>query len=217
MIFDDHDLRQINQAYIKSLDIVTLEKPASKLLEDLKEARERLNQNPNNSSRPPSSTEPWVMADIEDEEETEDEEGSDTAGKESTSGSTESKENQEKKSTEPGKPGKQKGAEGKGRTQQLKITGTVIHFAEACSVCDRKLSEADFTARTGHYVIDILMGDEDQPGITVTNIKHLYGDTVCLCGHVMHSAPHRCEKEEDRGVELTEWHLVEEFSKGLTA
>lgn len=213
MIFNDHDLRQINQAYIESLDIVTLEKLASKLLEDLKEARERLNRNPNNSSRPPSSTEPWVTADIEDEERTEDEAGSDAAGRESTSGSTESKENQEKKSTESGKPGKQKGAEGKGRTQRLEITGIVIHFAEECSVCDRKLSEADFTARTGH----ILMGDEDRPGITATNIKHLYGDTACLCGHVMHSAPHRCEKEEDWDVELTEWHLVEEFSKGLTA
>lgn len=71
MIFDDHDLRQINQAYIESLDSETAKKLASKLLEDLKEARERLNQNPNNSSRPPSSTEPWIIADFEDEKETE--------------------------------------------------------------------------------------------------------------------------------------------------
>ena len=75
MIFNDRDLRQINQAYIKSLDIETLEKLASKLLEDLKEARERLNQNPNNSSRPPSSTEPWIIANIEDEEKTEEANG----------------------------------------------------------------------------------------------------------------------------------------------
>ena len=171
-----------------------------------------MNQNPNNSSRPPSSTEPWIIADFEDEKETEVEEGSDNAGKESSSGSKRSEKNQKKKdkekSAEPGKPGKQKGAEGKGRTQRLKITGIVIHFAEVCSVCDRKLSEADFTARTGHFVIDILMGEEDQPGITLTNIKHLYGDTVCPCGHVMHSVPHRCEKEEDRDVELSEWRLV---------
>ncbi len=212
MIFDDCDLRQIDQSYIESLNIETARKLASKLLEDLKEARERLNQNPHNSSRPPSSTEPWIRADIEDEEETEVEERNDIAGKESSSGSQESEENQKKKdkekSPEPGKPGKQKGAEGKGRTQRMAITGIVIHFAEVCSVCDRELCEADFTARTGHYVIDILMGEEAQPGITVTNTKHLYGDTVCACGHVMHTAPHRCEKEEDWDVELTEWHLV---------
>lgn len=208
MIFDDHDLRQINQSYIESLDAETAKKLASKLLEDLKEARERMNQNPNNSSRPPSSTEPWIIAEIEDEEKTENEKGSDTADDESSSGSTESKENQDKKSAEPGKPGKQKGAEGKGRMQRLEITGTVIHFAEVCSVCDRELSEADFTARTGHYVIDIDMGEEEQPGIRVTNTKHIYGDTVCPCGHVMHSAPNRCGKEEDWDVELSEWHLV---------
>ncbi len=208
MIFSDQDLRQINQSYIESLDTETLEKLASKLLEDLKEARERLNQNPNNSSRPPSSTEPWIIANIEDEEKAEEKKGSDTADDESSTGSTESKENQEKKSAEPGKPGKQEGAEGKGRTQRLKITGVVIHFAEECSICERELSEADFTARTGHYVIDIEMGEEGQPGIRVTNTKHIYGDTVCPCGHVMHSAPHRCEKEEEWDVELTEWHLV---------
>ncbi len=50
-------------------------KLAVKLLEDLKETRERLNQNPNNSSRPPSSIEPWVVAQIE--EDTGDQEESD--------------------------------------------------------------------------------------------------------------------------------------------
>ena len=206
MIFSDHDLRQINQAYIESLDIETAKKLASKLLEDLKEARERLNQNPNNSSRPPSSTEPWIIADIEAEED------SDAAGKDSSSGSERSEANEKKsdkkQNTKSRKPGKQKGAEGKGRTQRLKITGIVVHFAEQCAICDRELTESDFTARTGHYVIDIIMGEEDQPGITLTNVKHLYGDTVCPCGHVMHSVPHRCEKEEDWDVELTEWHLV---------
>jgi transposase len=34
-------------------------KPSTKLLSDLKEARERLDQNPSNSSRPPSSQAPW--------------------------------------------------------------------------------------------------------------------------------------------------------------
>ena len=213
MIFDDHDLRQINQTYIESLDSETAKKLASKLLEDLKEARERLNQNPKNSSRPPSSTEPWVIAEIEDEEEKEVEKGSDTtAGKKSSSASKRNEKDQKKKdkknSSKCSKAGKQRGAEGKGRTQRLAVTGIVIHFAEVCSVCDRKLTEADFTARTGHYVIDILMGEKKQLGITVTNTKHLYGETVCSCGHIMGSVPHRCEKEEDWDVELSEWHLV---------
>ena len=39
------------------------------MLEDLKEAREQINQNPKNSSRPPSSVEPWIKSEIEDDEE----------------------------------------------------------------------------------------------------------------------------------------------------
>ncbi len=90
MIFNDHDLRQINQAYLESLDIESAKKLASKLLEDLKEARERLNQNPNNSSRPPSSTEPWVVAQIE--EDTGDQEASDSGDEEDSSDSSGEKE-----------------------------------------------------------------------------------------------------------------------------
>ncbi len=214
MIFDDDDLRQIDEAYVKSLDIETAKKLAVKLAEDLKEARERLNQNPNNSSRPPSSVEPWVVAETEDGVAAG--QGSDSGGEESSpdpksgEAGTEKEDKKEdgEKSDSSRRPGKQQGAAGKGRTQQLLLTGTVIHFAELCCVCDRELSEADFTARTGYFVIDIATGDEAQPIITLTNTKHLYGDTKCPCGHIMHTAPHRCEKEEDWNVELTEWRLV---------
>jgi len=210
LILTDDDLRQIDRDYVESLDVESKDKLILKLLEDLKEARERLNQNPHNSSRPPSSTEPWIVAQIE--EETGKQEESDSGDEEDSSGSSGEEEADEKKKDKKRdgsrKPGKQKGAEGKGRTQQLQVTGTVIHFAEQCPICDRELTESDFTACTGHYVIDIVMGDENQPGITLTNTLHLYGDTACPCGHVTHTAPHRCAKEEGWDVELTEWHLV---------
>jgi len=35
------------------------------LVEDLKEAHDRLNQNPSNSSRPPSSKDPWIIKRLE--------------------------------------------------------------------------------------------------------------------------------------------------------
>ena len=210
MILTDEDLRQIDRDYVESLDAETRAKLILKLLEDLKETRERLNQNPHNSSRPPSSTEPWVVAQIE--EKTGDQEESDSGDEEDSSGSSGQDEADEKKKDTKRdgsrKPGKQQGAEGKGRTQQLEVTGTVIHSAKQCPICDRELSESDFTASTGHYVIDIVMGDEDQPGITLSNTLHLYGETACPCGHVAHTVPHRCAKEEEWDVELTEWHLV---------
>ncbi len=50
-----HDLQQFNNDYLSSLSVTLLIQLCLKLLVDLKEAHDRLNQNPQNSSRPPSS------------------------------------------------------------------------------------------------------------------------------------------------------------------
>jgi transposase len=67
MLLSDHDLRQIDEMYLKSLCSEDLIGVSIRLLNDLKEAKDRLNQNPGNSSRPPSSREPWVVAQIKEE------------------------------------------------------------------------------------------------------------------------------------------------------
>ena len=59
MHLSDHSLRQIDDAYVRSLDPETLRGLSLRLLADLKDARDRLNQGPENSSRPPSSRPPW--------------------------------------------------------------------------------------------------------------------------------------------------------------
>ncbi len=53
-------MRQIDDAYVRSLDPEALRGLSVRLLADLKEARERLNQGPTNSSRPPSRRAPWA-------------------------------------------------------------------------------------------------------------------------------------------------------------
>jgi hypothetical protein len=73
MVLKDHDLRQLDEERIRDLkekDPEALVNLSIRLLEDLKDARERLNQNPSNSSRPPSTQAPWFRA-REDEEDTE--------------------------------------------------------------------------------------------------------------------------------------------------
>jgi transposase len=54
-----HDLRQLDDGYLQQLPEAALRVLSSTLLADLKEAQERLQQNPSNSSRPPSSRLPW--------------------------------------------------------------------------------------------------------------------------------------------------------------
>ncbi|MGP8329785.1 MAG: hypothetical protein ACT6FF_05660, partial [Methanosarcinaceae archaeon] len=52
-------LRQIDEEYIDSLSLEKLRHLSKKILDDLKEARDRLNQTPENSSRPSGSFAPW--------------------------------------------------------------------------------------------------------------------------------------------------------------
>ena len=59
MHLSPHSLRQIDDAYLRSLDPEALRGLSVRLLADLKEAWDRLNQGPENSSRPPSSRAPW--------------------------------------------------------------------------------------------------------------------------------------------------------------
>ncbi|MEA3411939.1 MAG: DUF6444 domain-containing protein, partial [Pseudomonadota bacterium] len=135
MLLGKNSLRQIDEAYIHSLSHDDLIKLSTKLLDDLKEARERLDQNPKNSSRPPSTQAPWVSAEesdaddagCEEEEETGAEEaegqaqadrseaGEEAPGKEEGTAPTQT----ESEESEPPsrKAGKQKGAPGYGRTQ----------------------------------------------------------------------------------------------------
>ena len=58
-----HDLKQMNKATLARLSPEQLLSISERMLDDLQEAMDRLNQNSNNSSRPPSSTPPWASND----------------------------------------------------------------------------------------------------------------------------------------------------------
>jgi transposase len=60
MHLSDYDLRQFDDAYLDRLSPVQARALLGKALADLKAARERLGQNPSNSSRPPSTRAPWA-------------------------------------------------------------------------------------------------------------------------------------------------------------
>jgi len=216
MRLTDHDLRQIDEAYLDGLSAEALREVSKRLCDDLKEARERLNQTPENSSRPPSTRAPWTEAQSETEAEEDEEEQAAEGAKPTPDLGSEDQlpkkpkvKAEAKPSDSPRKPGKQPGDPGHGRTQHLPVTGEVVHRAEQCSACGQVLDEhAPFVACTGHYVLDIDWGDEAAPGIRVTHTKHLYGDTCCGCGHQTRRLPQRAEKDVQWSVEISEWHLV---------
>jgi len=212
MHLKDHDLKQLNRDYFASLSSEQLLDLTEKLLNDLRDARDRQNQTPQNSSRPSGSYPPWEQVqlpdsqertdDIDSNEDTEDKKSKDDAPAESNTEDTENKPDSQKKR----KPGKQVGAKGFGRTVKQPVTGEVVHKAEQCAGCGQEFEEdAPFARRTGSYTLDI---KKVELGIEVTNVLHIYGATGCECGHWTESEHGRCEREEEWDVEITEWHLV---------
>lgn len=227
MKLNKFDLEQIDDEYLESLNLEELKEVSKRLAKDLKEAHDRLNQNWKNSSRPPSSSNPWISAnfkekgdeniqdtdkiatiDVEKElEDVEQDDSTDDAEKEHCE--DENSPPKDNSSSSRNKPGKQKGAKGYGRKVNLPITDEKIHKAKECSACGRKLDEKnEFIARTGNYIVDIEVGNESNPGIRVTNTKHIYGDSICSCGHITRTMPKRCEVDSEWNVDITEWHIV---------
>jgi len=221
MKLSEHDLKQLDEDYLRSLAADPLRTLSSKLLSDLKEARDRLNQNPSNSSRPPSSRAPW-----ETTEETSQDDGvpqdaaSDAdADADRTSDDEVEKGQREKnggKAEKPDRsaeserrPGRRKGAPGYSRTQRLPIDAQFIHRPEICSACGATLDPAcEQQAWSAHYEIDLAQPGHGGSGLVLTQTKHTYMDGQCHCGHWTREQPGRCDEEEGWSVRLTEWHLA---------
>ncbi len=206
MRLKDHDLKQIDKDYLKSLSPGKLIEVSWRLLEDLKETRDRLNQTSQNSSRPSGSFAPWETGVISNTPPTEEAPPPEEKEPPKPKNEEEDSSTPRKKKRGKKKRGKKRGAKGYGRKVTLPVTGEKEHRAQECTACGESLGEENpFTARTGLYVLDVTMA---QPGLSVSHIKHMYGDTTCNCGHVTQTKPARCPAEENWDVKMSEWHLV---------
>lgn len=147
-----HDLVQLDDAYLGGLDEASLRALSARLVADLKEAHERLEQNPSNSSRPPSSRAPWEAAASDEApsgpvaERTE--VGDAVATPEEAPPEAQADAGDSGERPEPGRPG----APGHGRTQCLAVHEEQHRSPQACAVCARPLSEAHKTRTdSAHY------------------------------------------------------------------
>lgn len=216
MHLSDFDLQQLDKARLSELTVSQKEALLEKALEDLKEARERLQADSRTSSRPPSSDAPWSGVNKEPEAEGEPknaEEGKDSKpeASEAEHGDSPAPEQtpEDEKAKSSSKPGRRPGSAGHSRTQQLAVTSTIEHRSGPCALCGEALEGREFTARRGLYVLDIESpSGQELGGIKLRHDKHLYGESVCGCGHVTRTEPGRCEAEPMWTVELSEWRLI---------
>ncbi|MBK1725325.1 IS66 family transposase [Thiocystis violacea] len=222
MHLSDHSLSQLDAAYVQTLDEGALRGLLLRALEDLKEARERLGQNPTNSSRPPSSQAPWDRPSAgqdathgdaaDDAASTPDQEGDqpDEASTPPQEPSTQSGQTSKPK-TPKRKPGKQPGAPGFGRTQVFEAQETRAHRPEVCEGCGKTLpADAPSVAYAGFQSIDLVWGDVERPGLHLHITDHRLHDGLCECGHHTRARPGEGLVEDARlgAVALSEWRLV---------
>jgi hypothetical protein len=222
MHLSDYDLKQLDDESLGRLSDELVRGLAIKLLADLKEARDRLNRTPDNSSRPPGSQAPWekvrsgkqqeptvLLAD--DLPETRTEPQAQAQAQIEGESSHQHKSNPTPNPTLPKRPGRRPGAPGVSRTQKLPVSGEEIHVPSHCAVC-KKTFGADTlsSAYTARYEIDVVVTDSmtGMPGLVLTHTKHIYMESDCECGHRTRAQPGRAEAEEGWSVELSEWHLV---------
>ncbi len=201
MHLSEHSLRQLDHAYLDALDEVALRGLSAKLLDDLKEARDRLSRGPDNSSRPPSSRAPW----------------------ERKGGTPESDEVPEERELdlEPvevqpvRRPGKQRGAPGIGRTRVFQAHEERPRYPEVCAGCGRPLERVGAVAHTGFQAVDLRWDDPARPGLTPWVVDHRHHETPCPCGHRTRAVARPGAVDPLlAGIDLSEWRLV---GPGLTA
>lgn len=195
MQLSDHSLRQIDEAYLERLGDGALRSLSSKLLLDLKEARERLNQTSRNSSLPPSREAPWDKTRAPDAgaERGEDREES-VAGDAPAETSRDAGDEAEPAPAVEARPmarkpaGKVPGAPGYGRPAPDRVDAVEMHRPEACAGCGSGLAGRTGQAYTGYYEVDWV---REGSGWTVRITKHLFGEIVCDCGHATRAEPFR--------------------------
>jgi len=233
MKLSDFDLRQIDEQRINNLSETAVKNLSITLLNDLKEARERLNQNSKNSSIPPSSEAPWDKASKYSDEEKDDESLDDSealdkvlqADKQSlkndfppdeinTPSDSEAPSAPvtppEKSQKSPRLPGKQPGAKGFGREQKIPVHQHESHHPDQCALCNLDIDpELNSVAYTAFDTLTLEWGDLIHHGIGVINTRHTYYESECLCGHVTQAAPLRQPADNLLpDVELSQWRLI---------
>ena len=187
--FTKEDLAQMDRAYFVGLEHDTLVGVACSLRDLCVDLIERLDQNSRNSSRPPSSDNPYDKGE-KGEGSSKDDDGKDGSTEDKdkqVAQSSESTDSPRQPETDKRPPGRQPGSQGFWRSQTPVAEETVPHHPEHCTVCNKELavSEQD-SAHMGHYVYEL---EKTDSGIRIFCTLHKYYSAVCSCGFETKARP----------------------------
>jgi transposase len=205
MHLSDHDLRQLDEVYLDGLTPEQARALLGRALADLKAARERLNQNPSNSSRPPSSRPPWETRETGEVPASDPETPGEATVSDSDATAGETPTVPAKAPPAPGeettserRPGRRRGAPGHSRTQRLAVDAERTHAPICCHGCGEPLSPAsESRAHNARYAIDLIQPGAGATGLVLHQTKHTYLEWRCVCGHWTQAEPGRAEAEAE--------------------
>jgi transposase len=193
------DLSVMNRAFFEGLDSGARLELLCRLHAMTVELAERLGKNSTNSSKPPSSDNPFGGPPCK---------GGD-GQKDAVTGSAGTKPSTPP-SGPPRRPGKQPGAKGKWRCEALTAERTENHYPNRCGSCGAPLELwHDNKGHSGHFVLDL---ERLPSGLRVACVLHLYHVVRCPCGKETAAHPAKglvsAVDGRKRDLRLTEASLV---------
>ena len=173
---------------------------------------ERLNQDSKNSSKPPSSDNPYqknkAQPDGDAKEQSNDqvqEAGDESDGDKTPEGRLDSTDQEDPPKR---KPGRQPGSKGYWRKDKPEAQKSEHHYPRRCIICMRRLEEAALP-HTAHYTFEL---ERRSSGIEIICTIHYYYAAVCACGHENFEKPGEgyisVVEGRKRNVKLTEHTIV---------
>ncbi|HRD86732.1 MAG TPA: hypothetical protein PK752_00530 [Accumulibacter sp.] len=220
MHLSKHDLFQMNDEWLTKPPPQLLLQVSKRLSHDVKELQDRLNQNPPNSSCPPTSQAIWAKTGGSEEQGGAVEERVTPDAVAETAGSLAAETEQapladgqrpscRKGSGKP--PGRQPGSAGRGRRcQKVAITELREHRPGISAACGAALpAGATSQACTAWDEVDMAPRGEGLIGLRFRFTAHRLLEVCCFYVHVGRARPWRAPADGRwRKVELQEWRLV---------
>lgn len=180
------DLVQMDKNYFQSLTKERLVEVAANLHQLAIEQCERLEQNSSNSSRPPSTDNPYQTKNKK-KEDVDALSELNNQPEDSVKEKVPPLENQT--SADPPKkrrPGKQPGAQGFWRTKPLVTEEIIPHYPDYCVSCNQKLIAKNEKPYMGYHVLEL---KPLKSGFKIVCQLHHYYELTCECGHKTKASP----------------------------
>lgn len=197
---------------LRDLTREELEELTWQLVEVARSLVEKVKQNSTNSSRPPSSDDPYRRRDERQKDRNAKHSSKvDTDGSANSGSPSSEATNTEATSKTPSRPaGKRPGMPGFWRCQPMVVSCEVDHDAMVCAACDATLGTAQRCRQdSAHYVYDL---ERTAMALQINAAKHRYFVGRCTCGHETISRPGTGRRSEIEGrrrnLQLTERCLV---------